>query len=348
LSRIEQTVAHFRDLLMKREAASQQVLDAAFQQVLTAINPALERLYGQMTDALGGGDQLSLSWLYEANRLEVIKQSISGQIDQYAALAKMTTGVMQHDGVKIGLDAAIAMLNVSKPPTVAWSFGEPDQRAIQNIVGVTQAGSPLADLFAGFGREASQKVSAALITGVILGDNPRKVARDVQESLGVSRNRALVISRQEMLRCYKSAQIESYRANDDVVESYMWLAKLDARTCAACLAMHGTIHPLSQPMESHVCCRCSQTPITKPWSEILGPLGIDTSNIPETRFQTQTGVDWFHDQSAGTQTKILGPMKYDAWKKGKFDFADIVKKTHDPDWGGSIQEKPLRELVKAR
>jgi hypothetical protein len=85
-------------------------------------------------------------------------------------------------------------------------------------------------------------------------------------------------------------------------------------------------------------------PITKSWSDILGPLGIDTSEIPDTRPVMQSGVDWFNKQDEATQKAMLG-AKYDAWKNKKFELSDIVGHSHDKEWGGSIHEKSLKQLT---
>ena len=69
------------------------------------------------------------------------------------------------------------------------------------------------------------------------------------------------------------------------------------------------------------------------------------SDIPDTRPKIETGAAWLARQGEEIQRKILG-AKYQGWKDGQFVLQDIVKHTHSDDWGASIQEKPLRELVK--
>ena len=80
------------------------------------------------------------------------------------------------------------------------------------------------------------------------------------------------------------------------------------------------------------------TPVTKGWDEIFGPLGIDTSDIPDTNpaQDMQTGSEWFDNQDEATQRQILGNAKYDAWNNGDFTLDDIVGTNDDPDWGKSI------------
>lgn len=322
-------------------------LDAAHQRILKQIAPHLDALYDAMVETLAGGDKIPASWLHEAGRLEAITKLISHAISQFATLSLMQVQALQHLAVDLGTKAARSFLDATVPDGVNWSFGMPSLKALADLVGVTQDGSPLADLFNGFGREAAQLASDALLRGVALGKNPREIAPDVQQALGVSRNRALTIARQESLRCYKNSNTATYRENDDVVEQWRWTCALNGRTCAACLAMDGTLHDLSENLESHTCCRCQPIPVTRDWRDILADADIDLSalDLPDTRPTLPTGADWLDNQSEAVQKQVLGP-RYAGWKAGDFSLKDMVGYKHDPDWGHSIYVKPMKALVK--
>src|SRR5260221_1765636 len=345
LSQLQSAITHYRQQLKAREAQAEQALEQAYTQVLSTIQPMLDQLYQQISDKLNAGEDIPLSWLYEQHRLETLASWIDDQISQFGTFAQMQVGQLQYQGVQLGQQAAQWLLQATVPAGVNFSFGFPSPQAIANLVGATQAGSPLADLFSGFGAEAAQGVKDALITGLSLGYNPRDIAPSVQQALGISRNRALTISRTEMLRSYRGANLETYRANDDVVDGWIWNCALMKSSCAACVAMHGTFHSLDEELQDHPCGACSPIPHTKSWADILGPLGIDTSGIPETSIDVQSGSEWFDGQSAETQRAILGP-KYEAWSNGDFTLDDVVGHASDPVWGDSIYEKSLKELVK--
>src|SRR5260221_4805339 len=345
LSQLQSTIAHYRQQLKAREVQAEQALEAAYANTLQVIQPMLNHLYQQISDKLDTGEDIPLSWLYEQRRLEALTQFIEGQINQFGMLAKMQQAQRQHMAVQLGQQAGQWLLQATVPAGVTFSFGFPSPQAIANLVGATQAGSPLADLFSGFGAEAAQGVKDALITGLTLGYNPRDIAPQVQQALGISRNRALTISRTEMIRSYRGANLETFRANDDMVDGWIWNCALMKSSCAACVAMHGTEHSLDEELQDHPCGACSPIPHTKSWADILSPLGIDTSGIPETSIDVQSGSEWFDGQSAETQRAILGP-KYEAWSNGDFTLDDVVGHASDPVWGDSIYEKSLKELVK--
>lgn len=346
-SRLQHTVDKYRAALRAHEAQAEQQLEQAYAHVLRTLQPALDKLYDQMVEAMANGQQIPAHFLYEANRLEAIKKLIQGEMDHFGMLSQVQVGQIQHFAVDLGQRSALDMLSATLPEGVRWSFGVPDVKAIANLVGATQRGSPLAELFDGFGREAAEKAGQALITGVTMGWNPRKVAGAVQDALGVSRARALTLSRTSMLNAYRSSNLETYRANDDVCDGWTWVCDLSIRTCAVCIAMSGTFHSLDEEFEGHPNDRCVPVPHTKPWEDILSPLGIDT-DIPETSPNIPSGISWFDQQSASVQRQILGNAKYNAYADGALSLKDLIYHGHDADWGGYRQEKSLKDAIGAK
>src|SRR6266702_1891153 len=249
-NRLKQTIAEYRRRLLAHERTASATLDYAHRQTLAMIEPQLDFLYRAMTLYMQDGQPIPLEWLYEQHRLEVITSWIEGQINQFAALAQMQTGQLQSMGTSLGQQAGMALLNSTIPAGVNWSFGLQSPLAIQALVGATQAGSPLADLFNGFGAEAAKGAKTALISGVTLGYNPRQIAPGIQDALNVSRYRALTISRTELLRSYGSAQQDTFQQNSDVVDKWIWQAALGS-ACAMCTAMNGTEHDLDESLDSH-------------------------------------------------------------------------------------------------
>jgi F like protein len=334
----------FRARILRVEAAAVSVLEDAHRHTVAKIQPALDRLSAQLQDKRDAGEDIPVSWLYEQGRLQHIKALITGEMSHYGTLARATVGRLQQSGVQLGSEAAQAQLSATVPASVSWSFGVPLPSAMHHLVSATQPGSPLSDLFTPFGHDAAEAASQALITGISTGMSPSAIAPLIQQALDVPRWKALSISRTETLRSYRSAQLENFRANDDVVDGWIWIAAL-VNSCAACIAMHGTFHSLDETMDEHVNGACTQVPHTKDWSEILAGTGIDTSDLEDTSISVQSGADWFDEQDEATQRNILGNAKYDAWNHGDFSLNDLVGHSHDPDWGGAIYEKPLKELV---
>lgn len=327
--RLQAVIAQYRTQLLHHEAQAQASLNSAHAHTVAKIQPHLDKITKQIGDAQQSGQPVPLHWLYEQNRLKTTKALISGQIDQYGALAKGTTIGLKKKGVQLGEQSGLAQLDATMPDSTPYSFGVPSDQAIASIVGSTQKGSPLADLFDGFGPEAAQKVGQILISAISLGDNPRKIARDVEDALDISRSRALTIARTELLRAYKDAALQTFKSNSDVVEGWVWMAALDSSPppCAACVAMHGTVHDLSEDLNGHPNCRCTKSP-----------------RVKGSSFSPLLGSDWFDDQSEAVQRQILGSnAAYEAYNDGA-SLSDFVGVNHDKDWGSSVYQRSVKEV----
>jgi hypothetical protein len=354
-SRLLKITNDFKQRLLAQEAQAVAALERAHAATLEEIKPVLDRLYvqiGKELETLKKGEKIPPAWIYERIRLENLKLLITHHVDQFGVLSLQQTRMLQHLGVQLGLQSSMEQLDATVPKGVQWTFGQPSVKAIENLVGATQKGSPLADLFNGFGQEAATEASNALVTGVTLGWNPRRIAPIVADKLDISRARSLTISRTESLRAYRGAAWETYRANDDVVSMWVWVASMSTRTCIACILMNGTKHSLDEELNDHPCGRCSPAPLTKDWSSILGPLGIDTSDLEDTRLSIQSGEEWFMAQDESVQRQIFGNnAAYDLWANNDhISLQDFVHIDHDPDWGSSIQVRSaskVKALVKA-
>lgn len=344
LGKLQQTVFQFRQQLLQKDATAEKTLTDAFLQALNAVQAKLSELYQQMDEMQQAGETIPASWLYESRRLAMIKQAITEQFDRYGSLAQQTVQQLQQYATGLGTAAAYNQLQHLSP---GGNLGRPSPDALREFVGATQDGSPLADLFRGYGEQAADDVTKVFIAGLATGENPNRIASQVAERLQISRNKAMAIASTEMIRAYRGSNIATFQANKRICPKWRWTCALSKRTCAACIAMDGTLHDVEEQMGSHTRCRCVPMPITSSYADILEPLGISSAHTQPTQPELPTGMDWFHKQDPATQKAVLGEAKYQAWKKGQFQFSDIVAHAHDPQWGKSIREKSLKELVKA-
>lgn len=340
MGKLQDVINEYRQLLANREASAEQAISDAYTVTLNYVMAQLDLLLQQIQEKLDRGENVPLSWLYESDRLIVLEQLIRYQVDAYGSLVLSQLIDAQRELYLLGVQAGQDQLTATLTAGITWRFLVPPTSAMAGVIGATRRGSPLERLFAGFGSEAAKNAREALTLGVSLGIGPRELAKMIQDALGVSRNRALTISRTESLRAFRSGNMATFRENEEVVKGWRWTCAKSRRTCMACIVMDGTEHPLSEDMANHVNCRCAPVPITRSWSEILGD-----PSIPDTTPSIQSGLDWFENQKAKTQIKMMGPGKYDAWKAGEFELEDMAGVHHSKEWGDSIYEKPLKELV---
>lgn len=190
--------------------------------------------------------------------------------------------------------------------------------------------------------ETAQQVLDVLYAGIANGTNPRDLVSQLIDCINPSQ--ALTVARTEMLGAFRDSALDTYRDNSDVVGQWMWVATLSPDTCIACLESDGETFSLDEDMDSHPNCRCTPVPVTVPWSGILGPVGIDDSDMPDATGATgtdfMTGSDWFSQQDAATQRSMLGPSAYNAWQQGDLNLSDLA--AHDSS--GQLYQASLSEL----
>lgn len=346
MSDLQDTINSFRDRLLAGEQGAAQDMAAFFQQAIGKIQPELDRVTQQIADMQAAGEPIHPSLMYEQGQFKALRDSIEQEVQQFGDYAAGRTANLQRQAIYGGVQDAQWLLSQTVPDGVTWQFAATAPAAVENAMGATQDGSPLAKIFDGYGTQASTDAKNALVNGVLMGKGPRQIAADLQGSLEGNLSRALVISRTESIRAYRTAQTQNYQDNSDVVEGWIWQADLGVDTCALCIAMNGSVHDVNEFLDSHPQCRCVQLPKTKDWTSILDDAGVDTTglDIPDTNPDVQNGSDWFNNQPEAKQLAILGPSKFALFQNGDLSLDDLVHHGTDPQWGGFRREKSVAEL----
>lgn len=184
--------------------------------------------------------------------------------------------------------------------------------------------------------EATAAMKRALMLGLTGGLNPKDVAQrmidDVQGVFNGGLHRARVIARTEIIDAYRMSQRVEEQRHRDILAGWQWVAELSDRTCASCVAMHGTIHPLDEPGPlDHQQGRCTRTPVTKTWKQ----LGFDGINEPPGLPQPGDGEKWLAKQPEDVQRHILGNRGYKAWKAGAWPSSQWARRRTTDGWRDS-------------
>jgi len=324
---------NYRTNIASADRAATRAIIAAHRQAMTTITPVLDALIEHMRNA---GDALSLIWLAHQPSYDTVRQTIFHAVAYFSRDAQLASVRTATQAATWGQESALAQLAATVPSGVQWAFDAPKSQP--SLI------TRLQRLFSSLPEDTQQAATKAILVGASLGTHPDTIARQVRDICDMPLYRARTICRTETMRAYRERSTTTYQANSDVVAGWYWLATLAPDTCAACIAMHGTYHEVSEGMDSHPNCRCTQSPATHSWSDILAPLGIDASDIPDTSPAVDSGIDWFNNQDASTQQSILGNAKYAAWKAGDLDLSDIVGKRESDEWGNSIYEKSMKDV----
>jgi hypothetical protein len=228
---------------------------------------------------------------------------------------------------------------MSSANAAAWQAGA--QRA--------GTGSPLDALFQQFGQLEAQTLLQEFLSALYAGVNPRQIASELSNTIDqLSYGRAETIMRTESLGAWNDAALENYRANSDIIGSWMWVCMPGAGTCVSCLEEDGTIYSLDEELSDHPNGRCCKGPVTSDYGDILSQYGIDASGEdfgPGPWDDRMSGEEWLLTQDAEVQRQAFGSnAAYNAWRTGDAKLADFVGVRHDAVWGDSIYQQSLRGM----
>jgi SPP1 gp7 family putative phage head morphogenesis protein len=284
----------------------------------------MEALAYRMTAVKEAGGTVTANMLLNDVRYRELLSQLQQEQAKYTQYAEATIT----DGQRAMASAGVNQSQAAIAAQVSTSFNRLPVSAVQHMVGLTGAGTPLNSLLVQSWPLSAQGLTQALIDGVALGWGPRKTASKMAEGMTGTLDRMMVIARTEQMRTYKAASFDSY-AHSGIVIGYRRLATHDRRTCAACLMAEGTFYELGEEMPEHPQGRCVPIPVVRGAAPI----------------EWQKGADWFVEQDSATQESILGKGHYEAYRLGQFDLPDLVTVKPNPTWGPSLAVTPLRELT---
>ena len=196
---------------------------------------------------------------FRLSRLESMQRQVEAELARFAQFADTTITAQQQQAVDAAQQHAEQLARVSlgePPPGVSIRWDRVPTGALTDLVGFTQDGSPLRNLLDTLGPDVSAGMRGALITGLGTGQNPRAIAALVRKEYGVGLNRALTISRTEILRAYRESTSRSFVQNRSVLRGWIRWSALGTRTCAVCYALHGSHHKVTETLQDHPNGRC--------------------------------------------------------------------------------------------
>lgn len=332
MQKLYSVVHHYKGQMSSQVQQVEQVLRKHHRDTLNSIQPVLDKFYQSVSDARSNLEGQALTiWLYAQQKLQQLQEFVLTKLDAFSNFAQNRIQQLQNKSTSLGVQAGIQQLEAAKPQSIIHAVAVPSAKIVDYLGMFARKYAPLVSLFAGIGQEAVSKIKSLILTVIMLNQPIQALAVAIDNTLHTPLYRVLTIACTEAFRTYRFAINEVYQSNSTKLKGWIWIAKLSPKTCAACIAMHGSIHLLNEHMNSHVNCQCVPFPVW--WNVTSEP--------------TQSGEDWLRDQSIVTQEAVLG-SKYTAWKQRKFLLKDVIGTTYNPAWGSSIYEKSLKQLVGSR
>lgn len=293
-------------------------------------------------------------------RLEALVNALAEKIGNEAPTRGQVTRMMQYKSLQAQIEEELTGLQaitrdmVSEQGALNVAAGERDAarlvgatltgdarilpgynrlhpEAIINLLGFLDPQGPLYKRISQLAPTTTDYVLEKLLEGVTLGYNPTKTARAIRDAYGRGLTDSLRMVRTVQLYSYREANRASYVANSDIVEGWIWSAKLDGLTCLSCIAQHGTLHPLTETLNDHHMGRCAAIP-----KVTIFPAAI-----------SETGEQWFYKQPEAIQRKMMGGGRYDAFKAGAFKFGELSDTHEDSVYGQMRSVTPLWKLLGA-
>jgi len=322
---IIQLADEFRRTVIRGERRAAMRMVAAYDIVWSRLSKRIVELNQKISEARERGEIVNQGWLLRQQRYADLLAQTEREMTRFSDVADRTITNQQEIAAKAGLrDSIILATTASESANIAVAFNELPIAAVENLIGTLSNGSPLRILLDQLPRDARRIVEQGLLEGVALGINPRQIASKIKIGLSGNLNRALTISRTETLRAYRTASIQNYQANSDVVRGWYWRSARSRRSCAACIALDGTFWPVNQPMRPHPRCRCTLIPAVK---------GVSVDK----------GSTWFNKQDFETQREIMGTDSgLEAIKSGELTIKDFVGLSRDPLWGESYYQLSVK------
>jgi hypothetical protein len=329
MSEIERLLAEFRALVDGRDRALQRELIRRWARVERALAGQLDALVRELAELRAAGQPVTPHSLYRLERYQTLLAQVQEETRRYAESAAGLIAAEQGYAVQLGLDwgrDSVAALTVRTH--VGLALNRVNARAVEAMIGLAADGTPLAQLLTRSYPQTVAAITDTLIEATALGYNPRRTARLLRDEMAGEAQRALVVARTEQSRALRAATVETYRQSGSVA-TYTRRAARSGRTCLACLLEDGRQYPVTVTFSDHPNGRCVAI--------------ADVPGVPSP--VAQSGREWFMEQPAEVQRRIMGEGHYQAWREGEYSLGEASRMHQHPVWGDAPQVVPLRELV---
>ena len=316
-----------RAALIRNEAAAQKRIIAAYKSLYDRLQGKIDALLLEIGDG-----PITAGQLVRMERYKALITQTAEELTAFQALTRNELEALVAYGVTSGQRDARNLLSTAATggPGVAAQFNVLPKGTIETLLGFLDPEGPLYGKLAQMAPTYADLISKTILDSVGLGYNPRKTARLLTADFGLPLTDSLRMMRTVQLWSYRESNRATYLANAELLDGWVWYAELDSDTCMSCVAQHGTVHPLDEPLDDHHNGRCAPIPLVKGFDAIAKP---------------DDGLAWFEKQSETAQRAQMGRGKFEAWKDGKFDFAALSVQRPDDVYGLMRTEAALKDLV---
>ena len=316
----------FRRALVSNDIAAEKRLIAAYQGLYARVRDLADALVLEIAK----DETLTPAQVRRMERYGRLLKTVEGELTDYGAFVKTEMSVAAREAIRMGEANARALVAIAfGDKQLAAKFNVLNTAVIEELLGFLSPEGELYKRLGGLPTYTADQVANAILEGVGLGKNPKTIARGLSDAFGMGLTDSMRMMRTVQIYSYREANRASYIANNDVVKRWIWYADL-RQACPSCIAMHGTVHELSEKLNDHHNGHCTMLPLVIGAKNDVGP-----------------GADWFAQQPEAYQRQVLGKSKFEAWKGGAFQFGDLVDTHSDAVYGEMRSVAPLWKLLGA-
>lgn len=246
----------FRSRLGVRETNALTPMTRQYAVIMSNLGAEVTRLENRIAARIAAGQPVPVSWLHRDEAYRALIAQSRDQFERFGGELYTNLGYEQRAAIRLAEQNVEALLTaqLGGEPGILGTFARLPTDAIEQLTATLQPNSPLRTLIGDFAGWGNSVIDDALTVGLASGKHPNQITKDILSKLEVGQARTATIVRTELYRSFREANRSMMQQNADVTEKWIWYAHLGGYTCAACLAMHGTEHPLDEPMGSHPNC----------------------------------------------------------------------------------------------
>lgn len=207
-------------------------------------------------------------------------------------------------------------------------------------------GYTIRDALAEFGRKKGQQIVQKIREGVVLGDTTQTIVKNIKDLEGIQGRQAAALARTVTNHISVQARQITMRENDDIIDSYQWVATLDSRTSLICASRDGQIYKdidANPKPPAHFNCRSTITYVVKPEFDLGADIdgerpsvGADGTKVVSA---DTTYEQWLRRQPLSFQAEVLGATKAKLFRDGQLSIGRFVD-----DQGRVLSLDQLREV----
>lgn len=317
--------------LERSGSAAAKRLIAQYAAALARLQRQAERLEEQLREA----DGATLAQLYRLDRYQTLIDQVADEMNRLGSRLAQVTHAAAVDAASVGATSGINAGRLSANGSRGDAFMLLDRATVERASSFVNPQSPLyRRLVRDYGRAWAEVLAQQYVSGVAQGWNPRRIKALLLRTLTTAVPAHIETTiRTAQIWTYHTTQQAVWQASG-VVDYWTWHAALgQPRTCASCIAKHGSKHPVTEVLRDHHNGRCAQIPHVA---------GTPDRDIP-------SGESVFAAYSQQQQMALASAAgwlpQWRAWQAGAIKFSDLSRAHDDDVYGSMFTQASLKSLL---